>query len=299
MAWFFCTQYLHSDMKVSRDAIVALARSGLNVGSISKRLKVQRTSLYRIIKKFTAKGNVDDEPRSDRPRSSRTKELVKSVKSKISRNPRRSLRKMAAEAGISPTSMIRLVHEDLKMTSFRTGRFLGRENLHSWCGSQQEEWPGHRYQCKKHIPDEYWTVTRQQKPASVMVRAAVSKTWKGPLILVQEHIYVWTTSCVGEAGNSGDFRTKNGPSYERFFFKTSTVFSRSLTVTTKYFYIAFWARMNTIRAKFSYLCIYSRSIYCCYIAVLARLLQNMKRTCKNDVYHIYGKCSLVHPLRSY
>ena len=36
----FCTKYFHSDMKVSRDAIVAVARSGLNVRSISKRLKV-------------------------------------------------------------------------------------------------------------------------------------------------------------------------------------------------------------------------------------------------------------------
>ena len=36
----FGTTYFHSDMKVSRDAIVAVARSGLNVRSISKRLKV-------------------------------------------------------------------------------------------------------------------------------------------------------------------------------------------------------------------------------------------------------------------
>ena len=90
----FCTKYFHSDMKVSRDAIVALALSGLNVGSISKRLKFHRTSVYRILKKFTSKGNVDDEPRSGRPRSSRTKDLVKSVKSKISRNQKRLLRKM-------------------------------------------------------------------------------------------------------------------------------------------------------------------------------------------------------------
>ena len=216
-------------MKGKRDAIVALAPSGFNVGSIAKRLNVHRTSVYRI-KKFSSKGSVDDEPRSGRPRSSRTKDLVKSVKVKISRNPRRSLKKMAAEAGISPTSMRRLVHEDLKMSSFRTvkrhhlteDQMTKRrerskvllEKLRSGTRTGEVVFSDEKIftveaahnrkndlvigASAKSIPDEYRTVTRQQKPASVMVWSAVSKTWKSPLILVQEGVKVTAARYISE-----------------------------------------------------------------------------------------------------
>ena len=77
MTRFLCVKKNHSDMKAPREAVAALARSGLKVGSISKTLKVNRTSVYRVLKEFSSKGNVDDEPRSGRPQSSRTKKLVK------------------------------------------------------------------------------------------------------------------------------------------------------------------------------------------------------------------------------
>ena len=43
---------------------------------------------------------------------------VKAVREKIRRYPRRSLRKMAKETKMSVRTMGRLVHEDLKMSSF-------------------------------------------------------------------------------------------------------------------------------------------------------------------------------------
>ena len=103
-------------------------------------------------------------------------------------------------------------------------------------------------------------------------------------------IYVWTTSCVGEAGNSGDFRTKNVPSLERFFFKTSTVFSCSLTVTTKYFYLAFRGRMNTIRAKF-FLPLHLLQkhivlIYCSSCAFVAKYEANMQKWCISYLWQV-------------
>ncbi len=38
------------------------------------------------------------------------------------RNPARSARKMARDAGISPWTMMRLIHEDMGMETFKTTR---------------------------------------------------------------------------------------------------------------------------------------------------------------------------------
>ena len=129
---------------------------------------------------------------------------------------------MTAEAGISPTSMRRLVHDDLKMSSFRTvkrhhlteDQMTKRrerskvllEKLRSGTRTGEIVFSDEKIftleathnrkndlvigTSAKSIPDEHRTVTRQQKPASVMVWAAVSKTWKSPLILVQEGVKV-------------------------------------------------------------------------------------------------------------
>ena len=83
------------------------------------------------------------------------------------------------------------------------------------------------------------------------------------------------------------------------FFLTSTVFSRNLTVTTKYFYIAFWARINTIRAfnstnqyKLSYLFHLLQKhivlLYYSFCAFVTKYEANMQNI---DVYPIYDKCS--------
>ena len=45
--------------------------------------------------------------------------MIKSVREKIRRNPRRSMRKMALEANMGKTTMLKLVHNDLKMTPFK------------------------------------------------------------------------------------------------------------------------------------------------------------------------------------
>ena len=48
--------------------------------------------------------------------ATRTPNLIKSVKEKIRRNLRKSIRKMAKESKISPRTMCRICHDDLKMS---------------------------------------------------------------------------------------------------------------------------------------------------------------------------------------
>ena len=131
---------------------------------------------------------------------------------KIKRNPRGSLTKMAAKAGISPKSMKRLVRDDLKMIFFRllkrhhlteqqTPKRLERsrvllEKMQNGTQTGEVVFSDEKISMievsrnkKKDlvigttsasIPGEHRHVTRQQKLASVMVWTAVSRTWRSP-----------------------------------------------------------------------------------------------------------------------
>ena len=50
----------------------------------------------------------------------------------------------------------------------------------------------------KDLPDHLQFVSRRQKPSSVMVWGAISKSWKSPLIFVKEGIKVNTDSYVND-----------------------------------------------------------------------------------------------------
>ena len=64
------------------------------------------------------RGDLSDRPRCGRPRSQRSKSMIKCIREKIRRNPRRSISLLAKTANTSPRTLRRLVHKDLKMFSF-------------------------------------------------------------------------------------------------------------------------------------------------------------------------------------
>jgi hypothetical protein len=66
------------------------------------------------IKKFKETQTVADKPKKGRPRTVRTKKLIKTTKTKITCNKKISISKLAVEAGISRQSMQQLVKEDLE-----------------------------------------------------------------------------------------------------------------------------------------------------------------------------------------
>ena len=205
-----------------RSAIIFLHKKGKSNVEIAKDLKISPNKVWRTVKRYQETGRVSDRPRSGRPRTKRTPNMIKSVREKIRRNPRRSMRKMALEANMGKTTMLKLVHNDLKMTPFKIQkrqllsevtkqkrRERGRVLLKKLTAGMQENletgevvWTdeklftvepnfnqkndmvlGHSLQ---DIPMHSRSHYRRQKPASVMVWAGVSETWKSPLIFIPE-----------------------------------------------------------------------------------------------------------------
>ena len=79
----------------------------------------QRRKFVYQIKRYKDTGSIVDKPRSGRPVTATTNKLRKVVRSRVQRNPRRSMRKMASELKISPGSLRTIVKRDLGLSSFK------------------------------------------------------------------------------------------------------------------------------------------------------------------------------------
>ncbi|KAI6651224.1 Transposase [Oopsacas minuta] len=105
-----------------RSKIIAHSEIGSSKKEIFQKLKNGKVSpklIYRTIKRYKDTGSLNDKPRSGRPRSVRTPALKNKVRCRISRNPRRSIRKMARELSVNHETMRKLVVEDLGLKSFK------------------------------------------------------------------------------------------------------------------------------------------------------------------------------------
>ena len=78
--------------------------------------------MYRTINRFRETGSLSDKPRSGRPVTATTREMKSAVRSRVWRNPRRSVMKMALELKISRGSLRRIVNRDLGLSSFKRKR---------------------------------------------------------------------------------------------------------------------------------------------------------------------------------
>jgi len=204
-------------MEGKREAVISLHCAGKTQVSIAKSLDVAQSTVSKALKRFKEKGDFKDRSRCGRPRSKRSVSKIKAVRERIRRNPRRSMRKMAKETNMSARTMGRLVHDDLKMSSFTLQK---RQSLSETVKSKRHErskillnelksgtageviWSDEKIftveqahngrndrvigKKSSDIPSNMKTVYRTMKPASVMVWAAISKTWKSPLIFVDE-----------------------------------------------------------------------------------------------------------------
>ena len=105
--------------KEKRSQIVALKTAGARTNAIVKQLNVCRKTVYNVWKQFQDTGTFSSKPIPGRKRSIRTKNVISAVKKKMIRNPQRSVRKIAKEAGISRSSMQRIVKEDLQLRPYK------------------------------------------------------------------------------------------------------------------------------------------------------------------------------------
>ena len=191
-----------------RQGIIELHKAGISIKKIINLLKVPKSTVYDALDRYKELDNAKDRPRSGRPISALTKENIKAVRERIRRNPKRSMRKMANQMKMDPKSMRTIVKTDLKLSPFklrksqhltvlqkkkRVDRSRLLLNLMK-SGMREEEIVfsdekvftveaqfNHQNDrvLAKHssdVPKDILTVTRRQKPESVMVWAAVSKT---------------------------------------------------------------------------------------------------------------------------
>ena len=194
-----------------RAAIIQLHRAGHSNSKIMKLLKAPKSTVRDTILRFQELGTMEDRDRSGRPRSARTPAKIKALRERIRRirrNPKRSLRKMAKDMNISHESVRTIVEQDLKMSSYkiRTRQLLtdlqkrkrkerakillnrlkgGTEkgeivfsdeklfSVEAKFNTQNDRILG---KSPKDLPDHLRFVLRRQKPSSVMVWGAISKS---------------------------------------------------------------------------------------------------------------------------
>ncbi|VDL79151.1 unnamed protein product [Nippostrongylus brasiliensis] len=102
-----------------RGAIIMSHHAGMAVVKIAKRLNVNRSVVWRTIKRFEELGTMADRPRSGHPVTARTDSNRRNMRAAIRRNPRVSIRKLAKTANIATMSAWSLVRKDLNLRSYR------------------------------------------------------------------------------------------------------------------------------------------------------------------------------------
>jgi transposase len=76
------------------------------------RSAVDHSTLRRLIDRFKETGRVDDLPRCGRPVTATTEASSTAVLATISRSPKKSIRKLSQETGISRASISRILHQN-------------------------------------------------------------------------------------------------------------------------------------------------------------------------------------------
>ena len=99
-------------MSIDRNIVIKLHKCGESNSEIAKWLKMNHTTVWKIIKKFQEIGTAPDREGQGRKRTVRTRE-------KLQRNSCRSCRNLAAAAGVGKSTVHQLLREDLGVKPFK------------------------------------------------------------------------------------------------------------------------------------------------------------------------------------
>ena len=109
-------------LQFKREFVVELYKKNKNTRQIleaGKEFNLNKMFIKRTLDRYRDTKSIKDRKRSGRPASIRSPKLIKSVREKIRRNPKRSINKLAKEHKISRTSMQRICKKDLKLTPYK------------------------------------------------------------------------------------------------------------------------------------------------------------------------------------
>ena len=98
-----------------------LYRKGKSASEIFRILNgtISHSGVFKAVKRFKETGSAQPRVRSTPKRPVRTKKLIKNTREKLRRNPARSAAKLAHEAHVSPSTMRRLLKDDLKVKPYK------------------------------------------------------------------------------------------------------------------------------------------------------------------------------------
>ena len=204
--------------KEKRGAVIALHNEGVSPSEIAKRLEMYLATVCKQIKRYKELGTLDDRPRSGRPVTATTKKNKEKIRSRIRRNPRRSMRQMAKDIQISEGSVRKIVKKQLKLhpyklakahllTEEKKGERLKRARKmrrlaaagrhHSVLFTDEKIFTAEQHHNSQndrqllpkgslHPP----TVSRSHFPSSVMVWAGICATGKTPLVFFEKGVKI-------------------------------------------------------------------------------------------------------------
>lgn len=107
--------------RAKRLMVVDQLARGISPAQIAENLNVARSFVYAVksdIEEVGAAAAVERKPHNS-PRPIRSEELRETVAERIKADPRVSIRELARSSGVSRSTMQRLVHEDLDLSSYK------------------------------------------------------------------------------------------------------------------------------------------------------------------------------------
>lgn len=208
-----------------RIEIIGMHQRGGTISDISRQLHADKATVSKTIKRFNELGTFEDRKRSGRPKTARTRPIIRSIQKKIRQDSKkertRSKRQMAREEGISEGSVRKIVKEDLQSKSYKKQKahFLTEDMMK--VRKQRCQTLLRRFQNATHrsivFSDEKWfsveekfnkqnhrviaknieeankkgrIVKKQAHPKSTMVWAAITSDGKSPLVFIEKGVKV-------------------------------------------------------------------------------------------------------------
>ena len=260
-----------------RHAIIEPHHLGVSNSMIIKQLKVPKSNVYDTLARFKELGDDKDHPRSGCTCTAHTPKIIKVACERIRRNPKQSIRKMAQKMNISPKTMRTNVKTDRKLLHFKL------KKLHQLTDLQKKKrvdraqvllnfmkdstqkgdivFSGKklftveakfnpqngRVVAKKrdNISEHLKTVYCQQKPASAMVWAVVSKMWKSPLIFIKQGMKLNINACIEDILIPASQAMKKHFGKKNFTFQQDSApshTSRKIQAWCKVNFLNFWSK---------------------------------------------------------
>ena len=209
------------DIEGKRDSVLALFLSGKSNQEIVRalyNLNVNKSFVSRTIKRYNDTGSVRKRYGGGRQVTATTSQNVRKVKKRLERNPRRSVNQMAADIGVSPMSIYRILKNKLMVKPYKIQKvqeltdaqkkvrldkakqlkaMAARSELEDVVFTGEKVFTVPQFVNKQN--DRVWLsdrssinldhlrAYRKQKPASVMVWAGITANGRTPLVFVPEN----------------------------------------------------------------------------------------------------------------